>query len=260
MGQRTALWRATPRSEHRAWARRIGATMDTATKRTRLLATAGERHTRTVRKCAHDPGGGHDTALQETWHLLLTASEMVGGRTPLTALAHCRRTDGRDEPMFTYEEIERSRTQSEQVQTATAGLPPQPGGADNNGDIGTACEYERRGWMPTGMMHHDDTWHIAGTTVFDENAHWGAPADDEPDGDERHEQGHVRAPGGAVPYEKDWDGVERAALRACTPTASLSRASLRRSRGGPDCAPFSAGGGSGCCGVVPRSERILLLN
>ena len=36
--------------------------------------------------------------------------------------------------------------------------------------------------------------------------------DDEPGGDERHEQeGHVRAPDGEVPYDKDRDGVERAA-------------------------------------------------
>ena len=30
-------------------------------------------------------------------------------------------------------------------------------------------------------------------------------------GDERHEQGYVRAPNGEVPYDKDWDGVECAA-------------------------------------------------
>ena len=73
---------------------------------------------------------------------------------------------------------------------------------------------ERRGWTPTDMTHHDDTWHIAGTTLFDEDAHWGGPADDEPGSDERHEQGHVRAPSGEVPYDKDWDGVERAADKA----------------------------------------------
>ena len=84
-------------------------------------------------------------------------------------------------------------------------------GIDDNGDIGTACEDERRGWTPTAMTHHDDTWHITGTTVFDEDAHWGGPADDGPGGDERHEQGHVRTPGGEVPYNKDWDGVERSA-------------------------------------------------
>ena len=56
----------------------------------------------------------------------------------------------------------------------------------------------------------DDQWHISGTTVFDENAHWGVPAAEEPDGDEPHEQGHIRAPSGAVPYDKDWDGIGRA--------------------------------------------------
>ena len=59
-------------------------------------------------------------------------------------------------------------------------------GIDDNGDICTAFEDERRGWTPTAMTHHDDTWHIAGTTVFDEDAHWGGPADDEPGGDERY--------------------------------------------------------------------------
>ena len=77
-------------------------------------------------------------------------------------------------------------------------------GIDDNGDIGTAVEDEQRGWTPTDM------WHIAGTAVFDENAHWGGPADDELGGDERHEQGHVCAPSGEVPYDKDWDGLERA--------------------------------------------------
>ena len=61
------------------------------------------------------------------------------------------------------------------------------------------------------MTHHDDTWHIAGPTVFDEDAHWGGPADDKPGGDERHQQGHGRAPDGEVPYDKDWNGVERSA-------------------------------------------------
>ena len=55
-----------------------------------------------------------------------------------------------------------------------------------NGDIGTAVEDEQHGWTPTDMTHHGDMWHIAGTTLFDENAHWGGPADDEPGGDERH--------------------------------------------------------------------------
>ena len=27
-------------------------------------------------------------------------------------------------------------------------------GIDDNGDIGTACEDERRGWTPTAMTHH----------------------------------------------------------------------------------------------------------
>ena len=58
------------------------------------------------------------------------------------------------------------------------------------------------------MMHHDDMWHIAGTIVFDENAHWGGPADDEPGGGERHEQGQVRAPSGEVPCDKDWGRLE----------------------------------------------------
>ena len=64
------------------------------------------------------------------------------------------------------------------------------------------------------MTHHDDTWHIAGTTAFDEDAHWSGPADNEPGGDERHEHGHVCAPDGEVPYDKDWNGVERAADKA----------------------------------------------
>ena len=54
--------------------------------------------------------------------------------------------------------------------------------------------------------------------VFDENAHWGGPAVNELDGDERHEQGHVRAPSGVLPYDKDWDGLERATDKV---TASL---------------------------------------
>ena len=56
----------------------------------------------------------------------------------------------------------------------------------------------------------DDQWHISGTAVFDEHAHWGVPAAEEPDGDEPHEQGHIRAPSGAVPYDRDWDGIGRA--------------------------------------------------
>ena len=59
-------------------------------------------------------------------------------------------------------------------------------------------------------------WRISGTTAFDENAHWGGPAADEPNGDEQHEQGHVRAPSGAVPCYRDWDGLERAADRVTT--------------------------------------------
>ena len=53
-------------------------------------------------------------------------------------------------------------------------------GIDDNGDIGTAGEDELRGWTPTDMTHHDDAWHIAGTAVFDEDAHWNGLADDEP--------------------------------------------------------------------------------
>ena len=85
-------------------------------------------------------------------------------------------------------------------------------GADGTGDIGTtAAEDERQGWKPTEMTQGvDDLWHISGTAVFDENAHWGVPAAEEPDGDEPHEQGHIRAPSGAVPYDKDWDGIGRA--------------------------------------------------
>ena len=64
------------------------------------------------------------------------------------------------------------------------------------------------------MTHHDGTWHVAGTTVFDEDTHWGGPADDEPGGDERHEQGHVRALDGEVSYDKERVGVERAADKA----------------------------------------------
>ena len=83
-------------------------------------------------------------------------------------------------------------------------------GADGIGDISTAAEDELRGWTPTEMPHDgDDEWHISGITVFDENTHWGGPAADEPDGDERHEQGRVRAPSGVLPYDKDWDGLER---------------------------------------------------
>ena len=77
-------------------------------------------------------------------------------------------------------------------------------GADGNGGVSTAAEDELRGWTPTETTHDgDDEWHISGTTVLDEHAHWGGPAPDEPDGDERHEQGHVRAPSGVVPYDKD---------------------------------------------------------
>ena len=54
-----------------------------------------------------------------------------------------------------------------------------------------------------------DQWHFSGTTVFDENAHWGGPQADEPDGDEPHEQGHIRAPSGEVAYDKDLDGIGR---------------------------------------------------
>ena len=59
--------------------------------------------------------------------------------------------------------------------------------------------------------------------MFDENAHWGGPAADEPDGDGRHEQGHVRAPSGVVPYDKDWDGLERAPDRVTTSLRLLHR-------------------------------------
>ena len=63
-----------------------------------------------------------------------------------------------------------------------------------------------------------DLWHISGTAVFDENAHWGVPAAEEPDGEKPHEQGYIRAPIGAVPYDKDWDGNGRATDKV---TASL---------------------------------------
>ena len=92
-------------------------------------------------------------------------------------------------------------------------------GADGTGTIATAAEDERRGWKPTEMIQGEgDQWHFSGTTVFDENAHWGGPPADEPDGDELHEQGHICAPDGAVPYDKDWDGIARAADKV---TASL---------------------------------------
>ena len=98
--------------------------------------------------------------------------------------------------------------------------------ADGTGDIGTAAEDERQGWKPTEMAQDEgDQWHISGTKVFDENAHWGVPAAEVPDGDEPHEQGHIRAPSGAVPYDKDWDGVGRATNKV---TASLRL--LRRVR------------------------------
>ena len=76
-------------------------------------------------------------------------------------------------------------------------------GAGDIGDISTAAEDERRGWKPTEMTHDgDDQWHISGTTVFDENAHWGGPAVDEPDGDEQHEQGHIRARAEQCPMKR----------------------------------------------------------
>ena len=81
-------------------------------------------------------------------------------------------------------------------------------GADGTGDIGTAAEDKRQGWKPTDMTQGvDDQWHISGTAVFDENAHWVVPAAEELDGDEPHEQGHIRTPSGAVPYDKCWDGI-----------------------------------------------------
>ena len=55
---------------------------------------------------------------------------------------------------------------------------------------------------------------------------WGVPAAEEPDGDEPHdEQGHIRAPSEAVPYDKDWGGIGRATDKL---TASLRL--LRRVR------------------------------
>ena len=81
-------------------------------------------------------------------------------------------------------------------------------GADGNGGVSTAAEDELRGWTPTETTHDgDDEWHISGTTVLDEHAHWGGPAPDEPDGDERHEQGHVRAPSGVDPTTRTGTGL-----------------------------------------------------
>ena len=42
-------------------------------------------------------------------------------------------------------------------------------------------------------------------------------------GDERHEQGHVRAPSGEVPYEKDWGGLERASDKVAASLHLLHR-------------------------------------
>ena len=76
-------------------------------------------------------------------------------------------------------------------------------GAGGIGDISTAAEDERRGWKPTEMTHDgDDQWHTSGTTVFDENARWGGPAVGEPDGDEQHEQGHIRARAEQCPMKR----------------------------------------------------------
>ena len=97
-------------------------------------------------------------------------------------------------------------------------------GADRAGDIATAAEDERRGWKPTEMSPGEgDQWHISGATVFDENAHWGTPQDDEADGDEPHEQGHIRAPCGEVAYDKDWDGIGRAADKIVASLRMLHR-------------------------------------
>ena len=96
-------------------------------------------------------------------------------------------------------------------------------GTGDNGDISTAAEDELRGWTPTEMTHNDGVWHIPSTTAFDENAHWGGPAADEPDGDERHEQGHVRAPSGEVPYDRDWGGLERASDKVAASLRLLHR-------------------------------------
>ena len=51
----------------------------------------------------------------------------------------------------------------------------------------------------------------------------GVPAAEEPDGDEPHEQGHIRAPSGAVPYDKDWDGIGRATGKVTTSLRLLHR-------------------------------------
>ena len=92
-------------------------------------------------------------------------------------------------------------------------------GADGSGDIATAAEDERNGWRPTEMTQGEgDLWHFSGTSTFDENAHWGGFPADEADGDELHEQGHIRAPDGMVAYDKDWDGIDRATDKV---TASL---------------------------------------
>ena len=68
-----------------------------------------------------------------------------------------------------------------------------------------------------------DQWHFSGTTVFNENAHWGGPQADEPDGDEPHEQGHIRAPSGKVAYDKDWDGIGRATDKVAASLRMLHR-------------------------------------
>ena len=108
-------------------------------------------------------------------------------------------------------------------------------GADNR--TGTSAQRKRMnrksGRRPKCMTHHDGTWHIVGITVFDEDAHWGDPAHSEPDGDEQHEQGYIRAHDGEVAYDMDLDGVERAAGKV---EASLRL--LRRVRAMVDTSPW----------------------
>jgi hypothetical protein len=97
-------------------------------------------------------------------------------------------------------------------------------GADGTGDIATAAQDERQGWKPTEMAQSEaDHWHISGSTVFDENAHWGGPPADESDDDEPHEQGHIRAPSGMVPYDKDWDGIGRSTDKVVASLRMLHR-------------------------------------
>ena len=80
-------------------------------------------------------------------------------------------------------------------------------GADNRTGTSAQCKRmmnRKSGRRPKCMTHHDGTWHIVGITVFDKDAHWGDPAHSEPDGDEQHEQGYIRAYDGKVAYDMIW--------------------------------------------------------